>query len=228
MIEESYSHKEEVPFDNLTIEHVMPQKLSDWWKAQIGDDWEATQELFVHTIGNLTLTAYNSELSNADFYSKKAIYNDSHLEINKYFDSISTWTRTEIEKRSDILAKKALEIWSYFGKSSIAETEDREVTGTTPISLKILGQKFRIQSWRDVLEQTLNTIADLEPEKFNIIANNYPRYISVDKSKFRATRQLQNGYYIEVNLSAQTIRNLCYQAMESIELTTEEWEVITI
>lgn len=84
-IEESFAHKEPVPFDNLTIEHIMPQTLSEWWQVHLGNDWEETHELLLHTIGNLTLTAYNTELSNDDFITKKKTYADSHLELNKYF-----------------------------------------------------------------------------------------------------------------------------------------------
>lgn len=76
------------------------------------------------------------------------------------------------------------------------------------------------------MEITLNVIADLEPEKFEVIAYNFPRYVGKDKNKFRAIRQLENNYFIEVNLSAQSIQKLCYQAMETIELTSDDWEVI--
>ena len=225
-LEETFAHKEAVPFDNLTIEHVMPQTLSEWWQNHIGEDWEDTHELFLHTIGNLTLTAYNSELSNDDFTSKKKTYNDSHLELNRYFSPISSWTRTEIERRAEALAKQALEIWNFFGQESTATSDLKEVTGTSPTGLKILGQQFQVQTWRDVLEQTLNTVADLESDKFEIIAQNFPRYLGKEKNKFRAVRQLQNGFFIEVNLSAQSIQKFCSQAMETIELTSDDWSVM--
>lgn len=102
----------------------------------------------------------------------------------------------------------------------------KEVTGTSPTGLKILGQQFQVQTWRDVLEQTLNTVADLESDKFEIIAQNFPRYLGKDKSKFRAIRQLQNGFFIEVNLSAQSIQKFCSQAIETIELTSDDWSVM--
>jgi uncharacterized protein with ParB-like and HNH nuclease domain len=224
-IERNFNHKEVVPFDNLSVEHVMPQTLSEWWQEHLGNEWDETHELYLHTIGNLTLTAYNTELSNDDFLTKKRTLNESHLEINKYFYEIPHWTRTEIETRAESLAKKALEIWNYFGQENSSPTDIQEVTGTTPTGLKILGQHFEVKSWRDVMEQTLNVIADLEPEKFEVIAHNFPRYLGKDKNKFRAIRQLENGYFIEVNLSAQSIQKLCYQAMETIELTSDEWEV---
>ncbi len=224
-LEDSYAHKEAVPFDNLTVEHIMPQTLSEWWQKEIGEEWEETHELLLHTIGNLSLTAYNTELSNDDFPTKRKTLNESHLELNKYFSDIPSWTRKEIEQRAEELAKKALESWSYFGQENSTPTDLQEVTGTSPIGLKILGQHIVVKTWRDVLEQTLNTVSDLEPEKFKVIADNFPRYLGKDKNKFRAIRQLQNGYFIEVNLSAQSIQKLCYQAMETIELTSDEWEI---
>jgi len=225
-IEEDFAHKEAVPFDSLTIEHVMPQTLSEWWQDHIGEGWEETHELSLHTIGNLTLTAYNSEMSNDDFSTKKKTYDDSHLELNKYFSSISSWTRTEIEIRADVLARQALKIWKYFGQENTSTTDMGEVTGTSPTDLIILGQQFQVKTWRDVLEQTFNTVADLEPDKFEIIAQNYPRYLGKEKNKFRAVRQLQNGFYIEVNLSAQSIQKFCSQAIATIELTSEDWSVM--
>ncbi len=225
-LEESSAHKEPVPFDGLTIEHVMPQTLSEWWQNHLGQDWELTQELLLHTIGNLTLTGYNTELSNGDFETKKDIYVEGHLEINKYFGNLPSWTRADIEKRAEVLAEQAMAIWNYFGQESPSSAGLKEVTGTTPTQLKILGQQFQVQSWRDVLEQTLNTIAYLEPEKFGVIAHNFPRYLGKDEHQFRATRQIQNGYFIEVNLSAENIRKFCYHAMETIELTSEEWAVM--
>ncbi len=225
-IESSFNHKEAVPFENLTVEHVMPQTLSEWWQEHLGEDWDETHELYLHTIGNLTLTAYNTELSNDDFHTKKKTLNESHLDLNKYFSDIPKWTRTEIEARAETLAKKAGEIWSYFGQENSTPTDIQEITGTTPVGLKILGQHFEVKSWRDVMEKTFNVIADLEPEKFEIIAHSFSRYVGKDKNKFRAIRQLKNNYFIEVNLSAQSIQKLCYQAMETIELTSDDWEVV--
>ncbi len=227
-LEDSFAHKEAVPFDNLTIEHVMPQTLSEWWQDHLGQDWEDTHELYLHTIGNLTLTAYNSELSNDDYLTKKKKYSESHLELNKYFLPLPSWTRIDIEERSDLLAKQALEIWEYFGDENSITSELKEVTGTTPTGLLILGQKFQVESWRDVLEQTLNTVAYLEPEKFEVIVQNFPHHVGKDKNEFRSVRQLQNGYFVDVNLSARSIQKFCHQAIETIELTSEEWSVIAI
>ena len=103
--------------DNMTIEHVMPQTLSDEWKIHLGDDCEQTHELYLNTLGNLTLTAYNSELSNDSFKKKREIYNESHLEMNKYFSTVEKWSDIEIKQRAGILASKLMKIYPYFGET---------------------------------------------------------------------------------------------------------------
>lgn len=226
-LEEYFNNKERISFDNLTIEHIMPQTLTTQWKNILGADWQDTHELYLHTIGNLTLSAYNPELSNDDFQSKKNIFSISNLDINKYFSSITQWTKDEIEKRAELLVQKALEIWSYLGNDSAVDITSSGVKGTSPHELFILGQKFDVQSWRDVLIQTFNTISELEPEKFEIIQQNFPRYISKNRAGLNTPRELNNGYFMDVNLGAQRIQKLCIQAIETIELTSDEWLVVT-
>lgn len=226
-VEEIYGHKEQVSFESLSIEHIMPQTLTEYWQNHLGDEWEITYELLLHTIGNLTLTAYNAELSNDDFESKKNRLCNSHLEMNKYFKDKTTWEKEDIENRSEHLAEVSLSIWPYFGDETEEQQNKQAVTGTTPKKLWILGQSFDVQTWRDVLEQTMNTIADLEPEKFEQITQQFPRMIGRDKKRFRAIRELKNGAFIEVNLSAKSIQGFCFQSLEAVELTADDWNVDT-
>ncbi|ABO49057.1 protein of unknown function DUF262 [Desulforamulus reducens MI-1] len=223
--EESYQHKEQVPLDDCSIEHIMPQTLTEGWQSYLGEDWELTHELLLHTIGNLTLTKYNSELSNLDYNSKKQLLQESHLEINKFFQDVDTWKKEDIKKRSEHLAELALQIWPYFGEAGSEPTNQTGITGTTPTGLWILGQYFTVSSWRDVLEQTLNTIAELEPEKMDLIMQQFPRFVGPDKNKFRAIRTLKNGTFIEVNLSAKSIERFCFQALQAVELSNDDWKV---
>lgn len=226
-IEESFEHKEQVSFDKFSIEHVMPQTLNEDWKDDLGEDWAITHELLRHTIGNLTLTAYNPELSNDTFEKKKEQLKNSHLELNKYFQSRTSWCREDIEERSEHLADIALQVWSYFGDESAQPSPSSSLTGTIPKSLCCFGQEYVVRSWRDVLETTLNTIADLEPDSFKEIMQQFPRFIGWDEKDFRSTRRLRNGAFIEVNLSAQDIYTFCMKAIETAELSIEEWSVET-
>jgi uncharacterized protein with ParB-like and HNH nuclease domain len=224
-LEEFYQHKELVDFDGLSIEHIMPQTLTESWQKQLGDDWDTTHELLLHTLGNLTLTAYNSELSNDSFEAKKMQLSESHLEMNKYFKDHDSWRREDIEKRSSFLADMALAIWPYFGDEKAEQLTYKRATSTSPKSLCILGQSITVRTWRDVLEQTMNTIADLEPDKFDQIVQDFPRSVGLDEKKFRDKRQLKNGMFIEVNLSAQDIQRFCFQALEVAGLTMDDWKV---
>ena len=224
-IEEHFGHKEQVPFQDLTIEHIMPQNLSDWWKSYYGDMWAIHQELYVHTIGNLTLTAYNSELSNSDFYTKKKAYANSHLGLNKYFETIENWNPKDIDIRAGNLALKMVEIWPYFGSGDFVETEINDVTGTTPKSLFIFNQQISVNSWRDVLVSTLDIVADLEPEKYNIIIKEYHDFLGIGRKKLRSSRTLKNGTLIEANHSANRIQSFCFNILDILDLSSEELKI---
>jgi uncharacterized protein with ParB-like and HNH nuclease domain len=224
-IEESFAHREAVPFNNLSIEHIMPQTLSEWWQHYLGEEWEIVYELQLHNIGNLTLTGYNSELSNDDFYSKKKLYADSHLEINKYFAIITEWKKLDIERRARMLSEIMINIWSYFGSDDPEGVEVQDVTGTTPQVLTIMGQYFSVNNWRDVLENTLNVLADVDPDTFELLINEYPRFLSKDKSKLRAIRELRNGCYVEVNLAARSVERFCRETIDFFDLSPDDWKI---
>lgn len=108
--------KERIDTALFTIEHVMPQNedLRPEWRTMLGSDWQATQETWLHRLGNLTLTGYNSTYSDRPFAEKKTIaggFSDSPLRLNKFIREQSAWTATTIEQRGKQLAEKALGVW---------------------------------------------------------------------------------------------------------------------
>lgn len=221
-LEQHFAHKEKVDVSNLTIEHIMPQTLSKEWQESMGQDYQTDHDLYLHVIGNLTLTAYNSELSNSSFAKKKELLKQSHLDINKYFTNCESWTKHDIEARSGYLAEIALQVWPYFGDTN-KSADPKEVTGKKPKTVTIMGQSFPVTSWRDVEECSLNVLLDLEPDLFAKLQKDYPNFIGSDYLRFRSHRQLKNGLYIEMNLSAQDIYRFCTQAFESIDLSSDDW-----
>lgn len=107
----------DLDFDSadLTIEHIMPQTLSTAWKQQIdaaGDDPREVFEQLGHTLGNLTLTAWNSKLSNQLFDRKQEILKDSDLKLNAALAAAPQWGADEIRARSAALAEAATALWS--------------------------------------------------------------------------------------------------------------------
>ena len=224
-IEESYGHREEANLEQLNVERIMPEALDDEWKEHLGQDWEVTHELHLNVIGNLTLTGYQSELHKESFEIRKKLLDESHLEINKYFRDKLTWTKDDIEWRSDILADMAVRIWPYFVGNLTEQDQEPDVTGKTPVSLLILGETFPVTSWRDVLVCTLDTLYELDSEVFEQAIQKFPKSFSMDKTKFRGPRQLKNGYFFEANLSARAIKRYCQQLLEEFEVSIDDWRI---
>ncbi len=110
-IEASFEHHETVQLDQITIEHVMPQTLSAEWEALLGTNALAVQADWLHTIGNLTLTGYNPELSNKAYGEKRTVYGLSHFELNRYFANVDSWGQQMIADRAAALLKFALQLW---------------------------------------------------------------------------------------------------------------------
>jgi hypothetical protein len=115
-IETSFGHKEKVDLSQLSIEHIMPQAIGNnaagkAWKTMLGDNWQELHEKLLHTLGNLTLTGYNPDLSNSSFDRKKELLADSHLELNTYFNDHTAWTAETIKARSSTLAGLVSSIW---------------------------------------------------------------------------------------------------------------------
>ncbi len=114
---ENYERKEPIKFAEYTVEHVMPQTLTDAWKQDLGNSYQYDHEVFLNKIGNLTLTGRNSELSNRPFKEKRDMLKEgfkfSPLYLNQSLRSAEKWNQTTIIARARELAEKACEIWIY-------------------------------------------------------------------------------------------------------------------
>lgn len=115
---ENFENKAPIIIENYTIEHIMPQNknLSLEWQADLGNDWQEVQKKYLHTIGNLTLTAYNSEMSDRSFLEKMDMsggFKESALRLNKYVVLQNKWDEKHIQERAKKLANKAKSIWPY-------------------------------------------------------------------------------------------------------------------
>ena len=113
---ENHGSREPTNTENYTIEHILPQNenLSGSWREMLGENWRVTQATWVHRLGNLTLTGYNSTYSDRPFHQKKSIkggFEESSVRLNKFVREQSQWTEREIKQRGEILADQALEIW---------------------------------------------------------------------------------------------------------------------
>ncbi len=115
---ERFDNKEKLDLASFTIEHVMPEnkELRNGWKEALGENWQEIHSKYLHTIGNLTLTAYNSEMSDRPFSEKLTIkggFKQSGLRLNSYIREQTEWNLSKIEERASILAEQAKQIWAY-------------------------------------------------------------------------------------------------------------------
>jgi predicted transport protein len=109
-----------VAVHEYTIEHILPQneKLSLKWREALGEEWERIQQTWLHTLGNLTLTAYNSDYSDRPFSEKRDMPNapekglrQSPLSLNQGLGSLDTWNEETIKDRASRLANIGVNVW---------------------------------------------------------------------------------------------------------------------
>lgn len=118
---ENTEGKEFVSTENSSIEHIMPQNLTKDWENELGSNYEEIHGIYLHTLGNLTLTPYNSELGDKSFFDKKTCDNGfckSKLTLNEGLCELDRWTDKEIIDRTKQLSKKIINIWKYPVKTS--------------------------------------------------------------------------------------------------------------
>lgn len=164
---ENFGNKAPIIIENYTIEHIMPQNsnLRDEWKTMLGVNWREVQKTYLHTIGNLTLTAYNSEMSDNPFMVKMDMeggFKESALRLNAYLVKLTEWNEQHIKERAKLLAEKAEQIWEY------PEISDAELV---PYQLEAKPtQKYTINSYdlnaftRTLFDMIDRRICNLSPD----------------------------------------------------------------
>lgn len=96
---------------DFEIEHVMPQELSEGWKASLGPKHAEIHDRYLHTIGNLTLTVDNPELGNRGFESKRRIYAESRIWLTRNLLKYEKWGGDEMARRAEEMAATAARVW---------------------------------------------------------------------------------------------------------------------
>lgn len=175
-IEIAHNPKEHVDVVGLTIEHIMPQVLNEEWKRELGPDYDFVHNKYLHTIGNLTLTAYNPDYGNRPFDYKKRIergFNASPLYLNQYMKGVDQWTENEIKNRADILIGDFMELWHIYKptnnygynrdveKVALDNTDiEEQISGRKPKSFYLTNVEddIEVSSWKDLYCQIVNLL----------------------------------------------------------------------
>ncbi|WP_181235752.1 DUF262 and DUF1524 domain-containing protein [Helicobacter pylori] len=165
--------KEPVNTEECTIEHIMPQKLTKEWKRDLGENFQAIHDKYLHTIGNLTLTGYNSEYSNRSFQEKRDMENgfkQSSLKLNQSLKDLESFGEKEIEKRANDLADFALKIWTYPNLEAETLEEDKpKKEKKEKKAYDLSSYKFSSDSRElfDILSKEIKAFDERITEKFN-------------------------------------------------------------
>ena len=118
---ENFGRKERAAVDEYTIEHILPQNenLSPKWRESLGEEWQRIQQTWLHTLGNLTLTAYNSDYSDRVFTEKRDMpdapekgLKQSPLKLNQGLGVLEIWDEEAIKSRATKLAEIGVGVWT--------------------------------------------------------------------------------------------------------------------
>ncbi|MFA8030130.1 DUF262 domain-containing protein [Helicobacter pylori] len=170
---ENFDTKEPVDTQKCTTEHIMPQKFTEEWERDLGENFQAIHDKYLHTIGNLTLTGYNPEYRNKSFQEKRDMekgFKDSPLRLNQGLRDLKSFGEEEIKKRANDLADLALKIWIYPNLN--AETLEKYKPKKDKKEKKVYdlnSYKFGSHSRElfDILRKEIKALDERITEKFN-------------------------------------------------------------
>ncbi len=237
------STKEHIDISNLTIEHILPQKENAAvWKKEVGDDYGRVYELYLHTLGNLTITGHNSELGTKSFHDKKNIIRDNSKAniLNKEVLSAESWNESSILNRARALSDILIREFDYVEMhSDVSEANElsfgvnsgMDFSNTRPEGFLFTGEYTKVSSWVDLLTKFINLAYELNTEIFSDLAkadysipNADRAYISNDERKLRKAKQINNsGIFFETNLSSNNIISFIKDLLTKMSLDADDF-----
>ena len=221
---ENGDKKEVLKDDNLTIEHIMPQMLTVEWSKVFS---EKDHETYLHTLGNLTITGYNSELSNKSFKEKKDIIKmySKAVVLNQDILDKDIWTVDDIKNRSRRLTKILLDMYKvekindpfitfeYTTKISLKD-DSHMVIGKKLISFTFKGETYLQRKYAQMLLDVIKLLDEENPKKLQELADNsfvfrksIKGYVHISNNSENLYRPLwiRDNLFVEGNFSSASI-----------------------
>lgn len=231
---ENYKSAYPVNVDELTVEHIMPQTLTKEWENKLGDDWQEIHKKYLHTLGNLSLTAKNTELSNNTFEDKKQIdFQTSRLNLNFKLEGITFWNEEKIVDRAKDLIKISKDIWP-FPKTTYTKpipeeqifdlTSEDSFSGSKPSRLyfEVDGKEIELKTWRDLLTNGCRFLHDFSPTQFLGIQNSQEFKWHFDNEKpLRHPMEFMPNKFVEGNISANGVIAFLSKVCERLNYPAE-------
>ena len=242
--------KEKVETDSLSIEHIMPQNknLSKSWQTMLGENWEQIHDRYLHTLGNLTLTGYNSELGDKPFDVKKDMLenpeNPTHITV-LYQDVLNKdiWNESAINERAERLSKTILKLFSVKPAEVIIDFSDpryKEYTVNDPSNAtykyvnyyELLGERVAVDSFASMVRSVSAKLYDLDSTVIkNMAKENEPFHgwinpvFSYDKEVVKSDQEVKKGtgiYIVSSGFSAFDCICFIRALLKKYDLNIEE------
>ena len=214
-----------------TIEHIMPQKLTPAWTSELGQDAENIHGEWLHTLANLTLTAYNSKYSNAPFSEKKTMedgYLQSGIRMTQWVAQKEHWGLPELEERCKYLTQQAVSLWPYADSSytppqkqyeEVSLDDDITLTGHSIVKYRFRGIEHETTSWVEMYTEVLKELHNGNKAYLNYLADaddSVDLSIQVTRSpdEFSSSVKIDDDIYIWTGTATQYKVNLLRKFFE--------------
>lgn len=228
--------------NDITIEHIMPQTLTQQWKDALGENWEEIYGKYLHTFANLTLTGYNSQYGNHSFAEKKEGYidhkgnqvygfKDSAFRLSNYLKTCDKWTLEEIQAREQILQEKFLSLWPMIASDYVPlqrETEsvsfnddDLELTGRKIVAFTYNGVRHQATVWSSMLEQLCKLLYADNPTGMGYLATKESWLYSKNQD---GMARVADNCFVYVANSTNTKKNTIKYIFEQLEINPASLE----
>lgn len=241
--------KEKVETTNLSIEHIMPQNrnLSKNWQLMLGDKWEFVHDKYLQTLGNLTLTGYNTELGDKPFEVKKTMLVNPELPTHitiLYNDVLNQdrWDEETITLRAERLSQTILKLFTIVKPSTVIDFSDpryQEYTVADPKNAtyklvnyyELLGERVNIDSFAAMVRSVAAKLYDFDSTKISHMAQNNECFsgwnipmFSYDENAVKNAHELKKGtgIYISSGYSASDCIYIIRELLKLYELDIEE------
>lgn len=225
---ERQARAKELPsYSEATVEHILPQKLNPEWNKYLKERNDSqTHELWLHTLGNLTLTGENEKLGNDIFDKKKETYECSNFFYTRSLIKYSEWTSKQIQTRAQKLADVAIKIWilpeefnSHLvnrGDTFNLDSDFGQFTKIKPATLFISNTEIPISAWKHLLCEVIKQLYDLDSDIFRRVMN-VKKNLFVTESKNSADFEIDENLYMKTQKNVEQCLRITKTIIESFD-----------
>jgi len=241
--------KTKIIIDNLTIEHILPQNknLSSDWQSMLGENWIEIQNKYVHTLGNLTLTAYNSELGDKPFSTKNQMLSAANSQVVYLYKDVincAKWDANTILSRAERLSSDIIVLYKIDEpKTIISFTDPRykeytcddpdNATWKAPNYFVLQGERISADSFAEMLKTVIERLYELNPAIIENMAHNNEKILEWSQNillsydaNMTSGQDLpikDSGIYQSTGFSASHIIHIIRALLKKYEIPLEDF-----